>query len=214
MASNTNQEARKVADEFARWVTFQYHDFKEFQTLFGGPEKRHELLEKTAVDFFEDIFWMYIERIILNVTKLTDKRKKTFSIIKIHDYFKEIKEYKAKEKEAETLINNIQEKSKMVLSWRHNIVAHYNWSVALDINSVRDKFFPEDIEDLYVSLKKYVELLFSSVFNEVKPIDMVTLQGVDELIRALKEAHALRDLKKRDIHAYANLVSNSAFKDA
>ena len=213
MVSVNDPKARDIANEFARWVTFQYHDVKEFRTLFGGPEKRHELLEKTAKDFFEDIFWMYIERIILNVTKLTDKRRNTFSIIKIHNYFKEIKEYKAKEKEAETLINNIQEKSKMVLSWRHNIVAHYNWFVALNINSVRDKFFPEDIENLYISLKKYVELLFS-IFNKVKPIDMVTFHGVDELIRALKEAHALRDLKESDINAYANLVSKSGFRDA
>lgn len=212
MVSNTNQEMRKVADEFARWVTFQYHDFKEFQTLFSGPEKRHELLEKTAINFFEDLFWMYIERIILNVSKLTDRRKKTLSIINVHNFFSNITAYNANE--AEMLINDIQDKAKKVQPWRNNVAAHNKWSVAIDIEDIKDKFEPKDIEDLYISLEKYVDLLFSSVFKEVMPIDMVSPHGVDELIGALKEAHALRVLRKRDINAYANLMSNCPFKDA
>jgi hypothetical protein len=155
---------------------------------------------------------MYIDRIILNVSKLTDRREKTLSIINVHNFFKNIPAYNAKE--TEILINDIQDKAKKVLSWRHNVVAHYNWSAALDIKKVKDRFVPKDIEALYISLEKYVDLLFSSVFNEVKPIDMGTFHGVDELVKALKDAQALRVLRNRDINAYANLISNSAFKDA
>jgi len=212
MVSNTNPEARNVADEFARWVTFQYHDFEEFRTLYDYSKKRGELLEKTAIYFFEDLYWMYIERIILNVSKLTDHRRKTFSIIHVHDFFKNCPGYCAKG--AETLIDDIEDKANKVRTWRHNLVAHYNWRVAIGKQGVSDKFVLKDIEDLYIGLEKYVELLFSSVFNEVKPIDMVSYYGAVDLIRALQEAHALRGLKNRDINAYHNLMSNSAFKGA
>jgi len=218
MVSNTNPEARKVADEFARWVTFQYHDFKEFQTLFGGPERQYELLKKTAIDFFEDLFQMYIERIIQNISKLTDPPQtgghQNFSICHIHGYFKNCPGYCAKGAEALALIGDIEDKAKKLRAWRNKLINHYDFDYATDKKVVSEKFFPKDIEDLYISLKKYVELLFSSVFDEVKSIDMVTFHGVDELIRALKEAHALRVLRDRDINAYHNLMSNSEFKDA
>jgi len=219
MVSNTNPEARKVADEFARWVTFQYHDFKEFQTLFGGPERQHELLEKTAIDFFEDLFWMYIERIIQNISKLTDPPQtrgfNNFSIRHIHDYFKECCSYRTKAGDAEKIIKDIEDKAKKLRPWRNKLINHYDFDYATDKKVVSEKFFPKDIEDLYISLKKYVELLFSSVFDEVKSsIDMVTFHGVDELIRALKEARALRVLRDHDINVYHNLMSNSEFRDA
>ena len=159
---------------------------------------------------------MYIDHIILNVSKLTDPPQigghQTFSIHSVHNYFKCYPGYRTKD--AKTLISNIDNKAKKVRTWRDKLEAHYDWHHAIGDENVSDKFVLSDFEVLYDDLRKYVELLFSSVFNEVKPIDMVPLQGVDELIGALKESQALRDLKNRDINAYSNLMQNSVFKDA
>jgi hypothetical protein len=214
MASNTNQEARKVADEFARWAADQYHDFKEFLTLYDDSEKRRELLEETAKEFFSDLFRMYIDRIIQNVSSLTDPPKagknRRFSIRSVHNYFKRCSSYNAKD--AEMLVENIEAKARKVRTWRNNLGAHYNWDAAISDKNVSDKFVRGDFEVLYDYLWKYVELLFSSVFKDV--FNFVEISRAIELIKALKEACALRDLRKRDINAYHSLMSNGAFKDA
>jgi len=188
MVSSSNQEARKVADEFARRVTSQYHDFKEFQTLFGGSEKQHELLEETAIDFFEDIFWIYIDRIIQNVSNLTDPpttgKHRNLSIRGIHEYFEKCSGYNAKAQEAEKLITDIENKAKKLKTRRNKLIDHYDFDYAIDKKATSEKFYPEEIKGLYISIEKYVELLFSSVFDEVKPIEMFTFQGADELIGA------------------------------
>lgn len=214
MVSNTNQEARDIANEFARWAADQYHDFKEFLTLYDDSEKRRELLEETAKGFFGDLFWMYINRIIQNVSNLTDPPKtgenRNFSIRSVHNYFKSCPSYHAED--AETLVKNIEAKAKKVRTWRNRLGAHYDWHAAIGSKNVSDKFVRSDFEVLYDDLWKYVELLFSSVFNDV--FNFIEVSGAIELVRALQEAHALRGLRKRDINAYHNLMSNSAFKGA
>jgi hypothetical protein len=216
MASNINPQAWDIANEFARWATDQYHDFEEFITLYDYSEKRRQLLEETAKSFFSDLFWMYIDRIILNVSKLTDPRQigghQTFSIHSVHNYFKCCPGYRTKD--AKTLISNINDKAKKVRTWRKKLVAHYDWHPAIGNKNVSDKFVRSDFEVLYNNLWKYVEMLFSSVFNSAYDIDAVSYYGATELVEALKESQALRDLKNRDINAYSNLRQNSVFKDA
>ncbi len=216
MVSNTNLKARAIADEFARWATDQYHYFKEFLILYDDSEKRRQLLEETAKGFFSDLFWMYIERIIQNVSNLTDPpqtgKNQNFSIYSVHDFFKSCPNYHAEN--AETLVKNIKVKAEEVRTWRNKLEDHYDWHVAIGNNNISDKFVRNDFEVLYDNLRKYVELLFSSVFNGVFDIDAVSSYGAIDLVKALKEAHALRDLKKDDINAYHRLMSNSTFKDA
>jgi hypothetical protein len=216
VVSNMNQDARRGADEFARWAVDQYHYFKEFLTLYDFSEKRRELLEETAKEFFSDLFWMYIDHIIQNVSNLTDPpetgRNPNFSIRSVHNYFKGFPNYRAED--AEKLIKKIEDKAKKVRAWRNKLVAHYDWHVAMGNKKVSDKFVRGDFEVLYDNLRKYVDLLFSSVFNTVYPIDTVSYYGISELVRALQEAYALRDFKKGDIKTYHKLMSSSAFNDA
>ena len=216
MVSNTNQEAENVADEFARWATDQYHDFKEFLNLYDSSEKRRELLEETVKGFFSDLFWMYIDRIIQNVSNLTDPpetgKNPNFSIRYIHSYFEGCPSYRTKD--AEMLVENIEAKAKKVRNWRNKLGAHYDWHVAIGDKNVSDRFVRGDFEVLYDNLRRYIELLFSSVFNKPFDINAVSYYGTTDLVEALKEAHALRGLKKRDINAYHDLICNSTFKDA
>jgi len=216
MTSDMNQGARNVADEFARWATEQYHDFKEFLNLYDSSEKRRELLEETAKGFFSDLFWMYINRIIQNVSNLTDPPETggnlNFSIRSVHNYFQSCLSYRTKA--PETLIENIEAKAKKVRAWRNKLGGHYDWHVAIGDKNVSDKFVRGDFEVLYDNLRSYVELLFSSVFNKPFDINAVSYYGTIDLVKALKEAHALRVLKKRDINTYHDLMSTSTFKDA
>lgn len=216
MVSSMNQDSRKVADEFARWAADQYHYFKEFLNLYDFSEKRRKLLDETAQGFFSDLFWMYIDRIIQNVSNLTDPpgtgKNPNFSIHSVHNYFKGCARYNAKN--AEILVKNIEAKAKKVRTWRNKLGAHYDWHVAIGNKSVSDRFVRGDFDVLYDNLQKYVDLLFSSVFDTVYPIDTVSYYGTSELVRALQEAYALRDLKKGDIKTYHKLMSSSAFKDA
>lgn len=216
MVSNTNQEAENVAAEFASWATDQYHAFKEFLNLYDSSEKRRELLEQTAKGFFSDLFWMYIDRIIQNVSNLTDPpetgRNPNFSIRSIHNYFKRCLNYDTED--VEILVENIEAKAKKVRNWRNKLGAHYDWHVAIGDKNVSDRFVRGDFEVLYDNLRRYIELLFSSVFNKPFDINAVSYYGTTDLVEALKEAHALRGLKKRDINAYHDLICNSTFKDA
>jgi hypothetical protein len=214
MASNTNQEARKVADRFVGWAVDQCHDFKEFLILYNNSEKRRELLEETAKEFFNDLFRMYIDRIIQNVSSLTDPPETggnlNFSIRSIHNYFKCHPGYDTKN--AEKLIKNIELEAKKVRAWRNKLTDHYDWDVAKGDKKVEDRFLPGNFKILYDNLWRYVKLLLSSVFEDV--FDYSEMSSAIELVKALKEACALRDLKKHDKNAYHNLISNSAFKDA
>lgn len=216
MVSVNDPKARDIANEFARWATDQYHDFEEFNTLYDYSEKRRQLLEETAKGFFSDLFWMYIDRIILNVSKLTDPLQigghQNFSIRSVHNCFKNCSGYRVED--AETLITNIKDKAKKVRTWRNKSTGHYDWHHAIGDENVSDKFVRSDFAVLYDNLRRYVDLLFSSVFNSVYDIDAVNYYGAIELVEALKESQALRDLKNRDINAYSNLRQNSVFKDA
>ncbi len=216
MVSINDPKARDIANEFAQWATDQYHDFEEFITLYDDSEKRRQLLEETAKGFFSDLFWMYIDRIILNVSKLADPQQtgghQNFSIHSVHNYFKGCPSYRAKD--AKTLIMNIDNKAKKVRTWRNKLGGHYDWHVAIGDENVSDKFVRSDFEDFYYNLRMYVDLLFSSVFNSAYDINAGSYYGAIELVEALKESQALRDLKNRDINAYSNLRQNSVFKDA
>lgn len=218
MVSKTNSEAWDIANEFARWTTDQYHYFNEFLTLYDCSEKRRELLEKTAKEFFDDLFRMYIERIIQNISNLTDPpqtgKYQNFSIRSIHNFFNNCCGNYRNDKVPEVLVQEIEDKAKKVLSWRNKLVSHYDWNVAIGDKNVNDKFVRSDVETLYDKLQEYINTLFSLAFNDVFHIDAVSYYGAIELVRALKEAQALITLQNSDINAYHNLMSNSVFRDA
>ena len=207
---NSNKEYVKVAEEFARWSSDQFNDFNEFLILYDYSEKIRQLLEATAKRFFSDLFWIYIDRIIQNASRLTDppktRKNRNFLIRSIHNYFIGYSEYDAIG--AEKLIISIETEAEKVRLWRNKLISHYDQDIALDKQKVVDKFILSNFKVLYDNLEKYVSLLYKSFDKAFKYIHV---SGSIDLIGALKESYALNEIKERDINLYDNIMKNSPF---
>jgi hypothetical protein len=212
---NIAPDEKAIAEEFARWATDQYHHFHELIDLYDHSEKRRVLLEETAKGFFGDLFWLYIEHLILEVSKLTDPPimggNTNLSIEYVHDLLRS--RLGNRSAEAAKLVDDIKVKASGVRNWRRKLLAHNDYSVAIGQTPLTDKFVRGDFEQIFDCLAKFIEIVFAS-FGQVYDIHAISFDNATDLVGALKETQALRVLKKRDICAYHDLMTNSPFHDA
>ena len=89
MEPTENIEA--ILEEFKRELVKQHHEFMEFKYLYYGSEIRIDLLNEIAKHFFGELFYILLERLVLNVSKLTDPigegKRKNLSLNYVHELF-------------------------------------------------------------------------------------------------------------------------------
>jgi hypothetical protein len=84
---------------------------------------------------------------------------------------------------------------------------YYSSERRIDLLNVTAKTF-------FSPVQQYVTLVYEHLFHDVFALRTVAFYGAEDLIGALKDAHALRRVLKRDPLAYDRLLRDSGFADA
>ncbi len=209
-------DIRKLVRAFADEAVYQVHEFNEFRTLYYSSEKRIDLLNVTAKNFFSDLFYLFLDRIVLNVSRLTDRqwagRNERLSLEALHIRCSTHGDYPVEP--AGALVAQMRAIGADLKRWRHKRAAHLDLRVALDLDEIGTEFVPSRIQEFYDLVQQYVTLVYEHLFHDVFELRTVAFYGAEDLIRALKDAHALRRVLKRDPLAYDRLLRDSGFADA
>lgn len=215
MHATAGTELRILVDAFASEAVEHFHEFKEFKALYYESPRRIDLLNASAKRFFSDLFYQYLDRIVLNVSRLTDPSRqgsnRNLSVYAIHERCGEKSEYP--KDRAETIVEEMTAVAKSVAKWRSKRVAHIDLSVALGTKALADKVNPSEIQAYYETLDKYVSLVYEAIFGEPFSTDAVSHYGADDLVRTLGEGMALRDLLDREPRLYDQILRGSRWHD-
>ena len=122
----TDTELRQVVNAFSNEVVNQYHEFGEFKFLYYTSESQIELLNMVASQFFAELFYILLDRIVLNASKLTDPVKtfghENLSVRTIHKRCSVCTDYPRAD--AENLVMRLEKITISVKNWRNKIAAH------------------------------------------------------------------------------------------
>lgn len=204
MPSENGIVFEKLKDELVR----QYHEFNQFKVLYYTSELRIHLLNETAKHFFGDLFFVLLERIILNICKLTDKASScgqdNLSIAFFHASYREEPQYP---KECDQLVADAEEIGQSLQPWRSKSIAHNDLMTALGKRDIGE-IFPDKFEQFYIVMQKYVDIVNRS--SGKGPFDLLTpdYYGATDLIKALKYAAVFRDLLEHDPIKYDDVLMN------
>lgn len=205
-------DLRKTADEFSNEAVNQLHEFEEFKYLYYTSPPQIELLNNISSHFFSDLFSIFVDRIILNVCKLTDPPKscgqENLSIRTLHNRCSNHSAYP--KDEAGQLVEQLEGLTSSVKDWRHKIGAHLDLSVATGRAKIND-FVPSNIEEFYKILQRYLDLLYKSLFQDVFQIQTVAQFGAADLMEALQQAYAFQRLLEGEPLHYSEVLLKSKF---
>jgi hypothetical protein len=212
---NTTENIDLVLEELKNEIVNQYHEFMEFKSLYYDSEIRIKLLNKIAKTFFGELFFVLLERIILNVTKLTDPpgkgNRKNLSLEFVHDLFAKDKRYP--KENAEKIVRETNSVRNHVKQWRDKMISHLDLNTAVGNKSL-GKVIPSEIEKFYDRLQEYIEIVNQSFGKSPFPIYTPAYNGVLELVEALKQSVAFEDLFDRDPELYDLAIQRSEYNDA
>lgn len=198
---------KEAVRSFADNAVEHFHEFKEFRFLYYSTPKQIDLLNASAKGFFSDLFYLYLDRVVLNVSRLTDP---TYTANQLNLTVRTIHELCSKEtrypvQEAEILAVNLEKIAGKTKQWRHKRVAHIDFNVAVEISQITEQVVPSEIEEFYGELQKYITLIYDAIFLDVFDIDAVSLFGADALVQTLKEGVALRKLLDKNTSLYGQI---------
>jgi AbiU2 len=205
-------DMRRTVDEFSNEAVNQLHEFEEFKYLYYASPPQIELLNNIASQFFSDLFSIFVDRIVLNVCRLTDPAKSCGQEnLSIHTLHNRCSNHSAYPKdEAVQLVEQLEGLTSSVKDWRHKIAAHLDLSVATGCAKVKD-FVPSDIEEFYKVLQRYLDLIYECLFQDVFPIQIVAQFGAADLVEALQQAYAFQRLLEKEPLHYSEVLLKSKF---
>ena len=205
--------SREATDALASIAVEHYHDFKQFVGIYYESPEQIATLNATAPGFFADLHRWLIDRIVLNVRKMLDRAetmgKTNLTVPALHQILTAEQKYPVVK--AQELIESLRSLAARVESWRHHLVAHIDRETALDQTGSCHEFVPSEISEFYKSLEAYFNLIYSTLWDTVHPIDAVSHSDAHELMRAARDATVMADLLERDVTAYDALQRQSRF---
>ncbi len=203
-----SRRERKLADEFDKFfdlLVYQTHDVHQFFLLFDEDERRYELLESTAPGFFDDLFMLYIHRIVINMRKVVEHRDDCLTVHRMHMLASDRPNYDVARGQA--LIDRLEQLADVAKEWRDNVCVHADLHVTLGKSEVR-KFFPQQAREFYDEvMQEFIDL----VGDGVHPLKSSPSSRGDalELLRTLRDGRALRLLLKKNPILYREIVADS-----
>lgn len=209
-----SDELQAAFQELNSEAVNQLHEFREFERLYYSSEKQVELLNEAARHFWGELYYILLERIVLNVGKLTDPAgeddRQCFSLHYVHTKFSQDSRYPVDE--CSKLIDRAQDVRHHISKWRNKMVAHKDRAVALDRLNIGE-VTPAKIGDFYGVLAEYLETVSQAFGLGPCPIDTVSFGGVSELVVFLQRAAAFNELFENDPIFYDAAFRRSKFSD-
>ena len=201
--------------ELHRDAVIQVHEFAEFKKLFYGSEARLDLLNATATHFFGELYYVRLERLVLNVSRLTDPagsgERQNFSVAYVHNQL--IGDSRYPRTDAELLISLLTEVRTHVGTWRSKLIAHRDLEIALERKSAGE-ITAAQFEHFYDLLQRYLTLVYTALGLGPCDLDTPGMHGVDELVKALQNAAAFQELFDADPLTYSDQLRRSKYRDA
>jgi hypothetical protein len=183
--------------------------------LYYGNKKRHELLYSISAYFFDRLFHIYVDRIVINICKATDPAKQG----KKENLSVEFLEEQARPlyggAQGQTIIslkNRLVEIRNQIEPWRHKFAVHTDKPVVMGEQILNTKFYPNKAIEFYGLLQEYLDILHD-IAGEPR-LNINVPNHADELIKALQEAHAFRTLFEQDPMKYDDILRKDHFSDA
>lgn len=209
-----SDELQAVFQELKREAVNQLHEFREFEVLYYSSEKQIELLNIAARHFWGELYYILLERIVLNVGTLTDPTgeddRQCFSLHYVHTKFSKDPRYPADE--CSKLIDRAQDVRRHISKWRNKMVAHKDPAVVLGRLKIGE-VTPAKIGDFYGFLAEYLETVSQAFELGPCPIDTVSFGGASELVGFLQRAVAFNELLENDPVFYDAAFRRSKFFD-
>ena len=191
--------------------------YNQYIFLYESDRKsRSDLLNKTARDFFNNLQDILIERIFLDICKITDpatsgKNSNLNSNLTIKYILKEIEQDTKKNLGLDELSNEIHKFREHVVEARNKIIAHSDFET-IKSNKTLGTFTKSENDKFWENLLKFVNKISNHYFKSPVIIDNIVdgTFNAKDLILALKKA-AYFDQHFENV-PYYELLEGETFK--
>ncbi len=220
---------RKKIFEGVRGHAIRYLDeFHEFMRLFYTPAKRLKycpygernctsctpdpvgLMNDSAKQFFGDLFYILVDRTVLNVCRLMDPhvqgdgKYRNLTVNTLHESCLHLASYP--EVEANALLSKLRSAAGTVKDWRDQHAAHLGYDQSLGYKKLKSLFVPATIQRFHESMTKYLNLVSLRIYSEPYNPNTPGIFGVFELMRTIRDGVALRKILKVNVRAYEDAL--------
>ncbi|MFZ3137896.1 MAG: hypothetical protein WA126_10955 [Thermodesulfovibrionales bacterium] len=180
----------KKFEIFLNIVRHSNHVFRQYCLLYENSKQRLSLLEEIAHHFFYDVQGMWIERIFLDICKLTDPAMQfNNKNMTLDHWLKELdRELTDTEKgKIEASMTICIEKRDKVVKARRKVIAHIDYEVAIGKGAL-GKIEKEEIEEFYSNIEIILDILSRKLERGAAPLRFAAQKDADDLIKSLKKA--------------------------
>jgi len=192
MHINKDQQLIKAFCHHYFWLSIVHHTYK---TLFEDTSK-HELLEKTAKSFFQNLNKIIIDYLFFQFCKFTDpaKMRNDFNLtveymVKYIDWAPDIKD------KLSSLMSRLNELRNLIKDARHKIIVHRDVEVIISQNQVLGKFPKGKDEEFLDLLGEFCDCMHRACFGKsFGSISTASEGDVFDLIKTLKKSIAFERL--------------------
>ena len=188
MKNDMNQEFKIFSDI----VCHSYHMYRQYCCLYENNDQRLALLEEIAHHFFYDLQGMWIERVFLDICKLTDPAEQRNNKNMTLDHWVKkldgqlIASEKEKIDEATTICHK---KRNIIVNVRSKIIAHIDYNVAIKKELLgKIKIEKEDIQEFYDNVQIIMNIISDKLGRGPAPINFVAQKDAEDLVYNLKKA--------------------------
>jgi len=187
--------------------------YKEYFYLYESDNKeRLDLLDKTARDFFYELRCILIDRILLNICKITDPASSgNNSNLTIKYILKEIEQEAKKNLGLDELSKEIHTFREYIVGARHKIIVHSDFET-ITSNKILGSFSKTDDDKFWKNLQEFVNKISMHYFNRPFIFDEIVdcRSNARNLILALKKAAYFDQHFKNVLHS--ELLEEETFK--
>jgi len=190
--------------------------YKEYSYLYEDNKERLDLLNKTARDFFHNLQVILIERLFLDICKITDpasSRKNSNLTIKY--ILKEIEQDAKVNLGLDKLSNQIHKFRNLIDDARNKIIVHSDLET-IESNKTLGMFSKIDNDEFWRNLQEFVNKIHMHYFKESYIFDEVIDCGFNAkyLVLALKKAAYFDQYFKGVLHSKLLEGENFEYRDA
>jgi hypothetical protein len=220
---------RKRIFEGVRGHALHYlYEFNEFMRLFYPSEKKREycpygikpckacspdsveLMNDSAKHFFGDLFYILVDRTIINVCRLMDPhmqgdgKYRNLTVYTLHESSSHLPSYP--ESEATALISKLRSAAGTVRDWRDQHAAHLAYDQSLGNKKLKSLFVPTTIQRFHDLMTKYLNLVSMKLYSEPYNPSTPGIFGVFELMRTIRDGVALRRILNVNVRHYEDAL--------
>ncbi len=203
----TTPTLKEELDQFCLEAVDCYHHFRQSRVIFDQPQDKLDILNETAQHFFSLLNNMFLNGIVLNMARLTDRAEmygsKNLSIRRIHG---SVLQDPKRPKGLHPLVEELHAIAEESDTWRNKLTAHIDYEAALGTLAIPPLHL-DRVQHFYDVLQEFINLIYRALYDTVYPIDAVDTRGADELLRTIRYAHALRQYDRTHIRLFDQIIN-------